>query len=191
MDQNIFIGIMAAVIIIGFISLRRKKAQCKAQASDAVFNGRYAKGHIVAVKGKTIFDRGEKSHSEIRVHVEFHDPETGELNSYPHHFSRDAENIPACLTRCGNEDVDAAGTVEKHSELKFYRAELESQGRSPSDIKQAVMERAMEKAHGSSGSVAVQADGDGYLPLRESIPVDVYLHPEAPSGNGLHVVFPK
>lgn len=190
MDQNIFIGIVAA-IIVGFISLRRKKAQFKAQASDAVFNGRYAKGHIIAVKSKSVFDRGDRSPSEIRVHVQFLDPTTGELNTYPHHFSRDTENAPSCLARCGKEDVEASGVLEKHSELKFYRAELESQGRSPVEIKQAVMNRAMEKAHGATGSVAVQADGDGYLPLKEPIPVDVYLHPEAPSGNGIHVVFPK
>lgn len=187
MDQSIIIGIIVAVIIGVISSSHHRSKKSKAQASAAVFNGKYSQGHIIAVKKKCL---GERKDSEVRVHVEFHNPETGELSVYPHHFSRDTPNMPECLIRCGDETVDANGSVEQHAETKFYRAELESQGRSASEIRQAVMDRAMAQANGG-GVASIQSDGNGYRPLRNPIPVDVYLHPEAPSGNGIHIVFPK
>jgi hypothetical protein len=188
MDQKILLGIVVVVILLGFISIHRKKAQKVNLADEAVTEGKYAKGRIIAVKSQSVFDR-KRGHSDIRVYLEYAHPESGEVNVYPHHFSRDTKNVPSSLTGEGAGLVDVNGILEKRSESKFYRAELEAQGHSPSEIKQAVMERALKQAQGSTGDLGGVADGNGYLPLKEPIAVDVYLHPEAPSGNGIHIVF--
>jgi hypothetical protein len=189
-DQNILIGIVVVVITCALISIRRKKTKKVDLADEAITEGKYAKGRIIAVKSQSSFDR-QRGRSDIRVYVEYAHPESGEVNTYPHRFSRNTKNVPTSITGEGAGVVDVGGILGKYSESKFYRAELESQGHSPSEIKQAVMERAMEQARGRSSDRIREADGAGYLPLKEPVEVDVYLHPEAPSGNGIHIVFRK
>lgn len=191
MDQKILIGIVVVIIICAFVSIRRKKSKKVNLADEAVTEGKYAMGRIIAVKSQSAFDR-QRGRSDIRVYVEYANPESGEVHTYPHHFSRHTKNVPPSIAGEGAGINDFSGVLAKYSESKFYRAELESQGHSPAEIKKAVMERALQQAQGYADSFnGGGADGNGYLQLKEPIAVDVYLHPEAPSGNGIHIVFRK
>lgn len=145
-------------------------------------------GRVVSVKRQTGFDR-DRSRIDIRVCVEYRDPSTGTNRTVRHKFNPRTPNVPDSITGVGAGIVNVGSIMKRHAEAKEYASRLAAQGHSKDEIKDAVMARAVEQAKNSTGEVGGEEDAEGYILLKEHVPVDVYLHHDAADGDWIHIVF--
>lgn len=172
------------ILLIGAGVLRGKSARAK-RSREAQEAGLKLPGRITSVKRQTDFDR-ERTRVDVRVKLEYFDPRLGEARTIPYILDRHTKNLPPQISGPGAGITDLGAIGEKGREMMQYKRELESKGSSKSEIKDALMQRALEQSTKGAG----ETDADGYLMLTRPVQVDVYLNDgEANRENGIHVVF--
>lgn len=190
MDQSIVVVVaVVAIAVIGGRILWRKKKYL-ASSEEAIANGRYTTGRILAVKKQTGFDR-ERGRHNIRLYLEYDDPETDEKHVVKHVIDQHTPNVPHSIKGAGSGAVSLGAIKAAHAEAKEHHASLVANGYSEDQARQEMMDRAVEQARNSTGGLGGEADAEGYLPLKERVDVDVYLYDSKELVNDLHIVFRK
>lgn len=173
------------ILLIGGGVLRGKSARA-ARNREAQERGIKLSGKITAVKRQTGFDR-ERTRVDVRVKLEYFDPRLGEARTVPYILDRHTKNLPPQISGPGAGITDLGAIGEKGREMMQYKRELESRGSSKSEVKDALMQRALEQSTKGAG----ETDAEGYLMLNTPVRVDVYLNDGVTnSENDIHVVFP-
>ena len=165
--------------------VRRSKAARARRSREAQELGSKLPGRITAVKRQTGFDR-ERTRVDVRVKLQYFDPRLGEERTIPYILDRHTDNLPPMISGPGAGISDLGALGARHREMMQFKRELESRGNSKSQIKAALMQRALEQ----SGEGAGETDADGYVVFKTPVQVAVYVnHGEANRANGIHVVF--
>lgn len=189
MNQNLPIIVMviiACAVIFAIIRSRKKQET----TDHALLEGRFTTGHIVSVQRQTSFDR-DRGNSDFKVMLEYREPTTGEVRLTRHEIDPKTPNLPLSITGARAGRMNLSALRRRTAEMKAYSSSLEAQGGSIDEVKEAMMERALEHAKADTGGLGAEADENGYHPLNEPAAVDVYLHVQAPMRNGIHLVFRK
>lgn len=186
-DSTQTVVIVATCILIAIIGGRiiRGKMARNSRKLEAKINSPIIEGRIVAIKPQTGFDR-ERSRVDIRVKLEYVDPDLGAERTVLYILDRNTENLPPQISSIGAGITDTGALIGRFREMEEKRKKLEALGYTKEQIKIALMENALEHA----SHAPTESDTDGYLVLDEPVEVDVYLNnvrdnPE----NGVHVVF--
>jgi hypothetical protein len=180
----IIVAVTMAVIVVGGISIAVGRVRKNRRRVQTIASGIRSTGLVTAVKGRTGFDR-ERGRINVVVRLTYLDPRSKLSVVTEHSMAPTTKNLPPHISGPGAGITDVRAVREQHRESMAWREQLAQEGKSKAEIRAAVVARALEQAEDAPGDV----DAQGFLTIKEPVPVTVYLPREPSAGHALVVEF--